>query len=117
MALPRPQDTYEDYTDQLVYFRARLAANPLVAALAPPVDALVEQLDAEHEALRAAQRAEVRARARRDHEDDGSDEGLKKLRRRLKVVSSDHFAIGRLFPKGVKHVVAPRGRAQLERID
>src|SRR5690606_9937006 len=117
MALPRETDTYEDYTDQLVYFSARLAANPTVEALAPAVDAVLEQLDAEYEALRAARRAEVRARARRDHQDGLGDEDTKRLRRRLRIVSDQHFAVGRIFPKGVSHVVAPRGRPQLERLD
>lgn len=117
MALPREQDTYEDYTDQLVYFSARLAANPVTEVLAPKVDAIVDELDAGYEALRAARRAEVRARAKRDHQDGLGDEQLKKVRGRLRVVGNDHFVIGRVFPKGLAHVIAPRGRPQLDRLD
>jgi hypothetical protein len=117
MALPREQDTYDDYTDQLVYFSARLAANPEVATLAPTVDALIDELDTDFEALRAARRAEVRQRARRDHQDTLGDRSIKRFRRRLQVDPGWSFAIDRLFPKGVAHVTAPRGRPQLERLD
>ncbi|MEM9461663.1 MAG: hypothetical protein AAGF11_46300 [Myxococcota bacterium] len=117
MALPREKDTYEDYTDQLVYFSARLAANPEVAALAAQVDALIDELDAAFEALRAARRAEVRARAMRDHRDGLGDQSIRRYRRRLRIVSDQHFAVDRIFPKGVGHTVAPRGRPQLDRLE
>jgi hypothetical protein len=117
MALPREQDTYDDYTDQLVYFSARLAADPAVACLAAKVDGLLEELDADFDGLRAARRAEVRTRAKRDHQDKLGSNRVKKYRRHLRVVPDPKFAIERIFPKGTAHVVAPRGRARIERLE
>lgn len=117
MALPRESDTYESYTDQLVYFSARLGADPKTAALAAGVDEILEGLDETAAAVRAARRKEVRARAQRDHNDAIGDARTKQFKRRLDVVSDPSFIVERLFPKGVAHMVAPRGRPQLQRIE
>ena len=117
MALPRDKDPYDSYTDQLVYFSARLGANPETAALAIKVDSILTELDQAFEALRATRRAEVRKRAERDHRDGRGDLDVRSYRRRLGAVADIDFVTTRLFPKGVGHVVAPRGRPQLERLD
>lgn len=116
MALPRETDTHESYTDQLIYFIARLAANPHTAALVEPAEALLAQLDDGDAALTEARRAEIRARARRDYSDELSDTQIRKFKRRIDVVG-DRELSSRLFPRGVTHTVAPRGRPQLERLD
>lgn len=115
MALPHARDSYEAYTAQLVYFGARLAAKPETASLASPVETLLTELDVAYEALRDARRAEMRARARRDHQDGLGDEYVRRFKRQVDVIG-DEFLIQRLFPRGVAHTVAPRGRAQVERL-
>lgn len=115
MALPRERDSYELYTDQVVYFGARLAANPETASLAEVVDKLVDELDEAYVALRDARRAEMRARARRDHQDGLGDQQVRRFKRRIDVFGDANLT-QRLFPRGVTHAVAPRGRAQVERL-
>ena len=117
MARPRPSDSYSSYTDQLVYFGARLAADPLTAELAPQVAEILTAIDDAQLAVREARRAEVRARALRDHRDKVGDDRVRKYKRRVDVVEAD-FVDERLFPQGVYFVVAPRGgRTQLERLE
>lgn len=115
MALPRDTDPYEPYTDQLVYFGARLAANPDTAALADAVDKLLDNIDVAHDKLRLARRDEIRARARRDHEDGLSDTRVRRVKRGVDVLGDPEIS-SRLFPRGVGYTVAPRGRPQLERL-
>lgn len=116
MALPKETDSHASYTDQLVYFSARLDADPTTAKLAAKVDALVDDLDDAALALRKARRAEVRARARRDHRDNLGDREIQRFRRRIRSFETVEFVTARLFPRGVKHTIAPRGRPQLERL-
>lgn len=115
MALPREKDSYESYTDQIVYFSARLAAVPELASLAEPVDELLKELDDDAAALREARRAEVRARALRDHRDSLGDDQVRRFKRRVDVVGDDQLT-QRLFPRGVAYATAPRGRPQIERL-
>ncbi len=115
MPLPRDTDPYDPYTDQLVYFAARMAANPITASLAEPVEALLAEVDASQAKLREARREEIRARARRDHEDGVGDKVVRRFKRGVDVFG-DRDLSARLFPSGVGHTVAPRGRAQLDRL-
>ncbi len=115
MALPRGTDPYDTYTDQLVYFGARLAANPDTAALAEPVHALLAELDQAFSTLRDARRAELRARARRDHRVGLGDAQVRRFKRRVDVFG-DRDLGRRLFPRGLAHAIAPRGRPQLARL-
>lgn len=115
MALPRETDPYESYTDQLVYFAARMAANPDTASLAEGVDKLVDEIDGVYLTLRQARRDEIRTRARRDHEDGVGDGQVRRFKRRLDVLGDPELS-ARLFPRGVTHTVSPRGRPQLERL-
>ena len=115
MALPRERDSYEVYTDSVVYFGARLAANPDTASLAEVIDKLLDELDAAYDALRDARRTEMRARARRDHQDGLGDERVRRFKRHVDVIG-DEYLIQRLFPRGLTYTVAPRGRAQVDRL-
>lgn len=114
MALPRKTDPYESYTEQLVYFSARLAANPHTESLAEGVEALLSEIDASHEAVLVAKRAEVRARALRDHHDSLGDARVRRLKRRLDAI--DTQLSPRLFPRGIRRVVEPRGRPQIDQL-
>jgi hypothetical protein len=115
MALPRDTDPYDSYTDQLVYFSARLAANPDTAPLAEAVEMLLTDIDAGNEKLRLARRDEIRARARRDHQDGIGDAKVRRFKRHVDVIG-DSYITSRLFPSGIGHTVAPRGRPQLDRL-
>ena len=115
MGQPRKSDTYESYTDQLVYFRARLLANPDTASLAESIEKVLTKLDADNEAIRDARRAEVQARAQRDHQDGLGDAQVRRFKRRIDAIG-DAELTQRLFPRGLNHVIAPRGRAQIERL-
>jgi hypothetical protein len=118
MALPSASDSYRTYTDQLVYFSARLQADPLTTELAPQVDELLASIDDAHFLLREARRAEIRARARRDQRDEHGDARVRKYNRRLAVLEEARFVRERMFPKGVQHTVDPRGgRTQLGRLE
>ena len=116
MGLPRDTDSYESYTDQLVYFAARLEANPETASLAESVFELLGLIDADNDAIVQARRAEIRARARRDHQDGLGDAGVRRFKRRIDAVGDGDLA-QRLFPRGLKYAIAPSGRSQLERLN
>ena len=116
MALPNGNEQYGNYTDQLVYFGARLAADPKTAEIASSVDAILDGVDESHERLREARRDEVRARALRDHKDDIGDTKVRRYRRQVKVIENVGFVDERLFSRGLAFLTAPRGRAQIERL-
>lgn len=117
MALPTRKDSHGSYTDQLIYFSARLAADPKTSGLAEQVEELVVSVDEANRELVEARRAEVRARALRDHRDQHGDTAVRRFSRELGVAEDARFVVERLFPRGVRYATAPRGRKQIERLE
>ncbi|WP_106392934.1 hypothetical protein [Enhygromyxa salina] len=116
MALPKGNEKYETYTDQLVYFSARLAADPKTAGIAESVETVLKGVDEAQALLTDARRDEVRARALRDHKDEIGDRKVRRYRRQVDVVEDVTFVVDRLFSRGLNYLTAPRGRAQLDRL-
>ena len=84
----------------LVYLFARLSANDLTKAFAPPVEQMLTALEAIDEAMRKAQKAVVIAQARRDHLDDVLDDDLKRSGKLAEAVygSQQSPDFRRIFP-------------------
>ncbi|MBI4618303.1 MAG: hypothetical protein HY720_32195 [Planctomycetes bacterium] len=117
MALPDPRTNSEDFADELVYFSARVAANPKTAHLAATLDEEIEAVDGAHETNRDRRRDEIRSRARRDFIDSEGDDEIASFRKELGgYAPHDHDVVRKTFPDGVRAVVAPTGVEQLKRL-